>query len=184
MPTKPAKKTRNYNYKPAEIDAALAIFAMQSGRQATVVPMLEQAGLGHIPIETLRTWAYKRHKERYQQIAAEVEAHRRSQLADQHMRLAHMSADLAEEATRLLRDRLDNAEELETRELAKILREASNAAGLHTKGQQLLSGRPTAIVENRFEDIRRILAERHGIRVTVKGEPEHPALPTGADDPD
>lgn len=171
-------------YSQADIDGALAIFALASGRVPEVERMLEQAGLD-VPIATLRTWCYKRHRERYQQISAEVETHRRAQLADQHMRLAHQSAELVEEAARLLKARLENPEEIETKDLAKVLREAANATGMHTKSQQLLSGRPTAIIENRFDDIRRILAERHGIRVLVKGEPtgsdaERPELPASS----
>lgn len=81
----------------AEIDIALAAFAIEGGREKPTQKLLRAAKV-KVSMSTLRNWAYNVHKERYQQISAEVEKQVRMKLADTYQRLAETSAELSEEA--------------------------------------------------------------------------------------
>jgi flagellar motility protein MotE (MotC chaperone) len=86
---------RDYSFE--EIDLALTAFAIEGGRESATERLLLEAGLGDIPFSTIRNWAYRTHKDRYERIASEVEKQVRTRLADTFHRLATMSAELSED---------------------------------------------------------------------------------------
>lgn len=90
------------DYSSQEIDIALAAFAVEGGRQKPTEKLLRSAKL-KVPFGTVRHWAYGSRKERYQQIAIEVEKEVRGQMADTYHRLAKESAELSEEVLDRLR---------------------------------------------------------------------------------
>jgi hypothetical protein len=84
------------DYSSQEIDIALAAFAVEGGRQKPTEKLLRSAKL-KVPFSTLRGWAYGTYKDRYQQIAVEVEKEVRVNMADTYHRLAKESAELSED---------------------------------------------------------------------------------------
>jgi hypothetical protein len=98
------------DYSSAEIDLALAAFALEGGREKPTQKLLRAAEL-KVPIATVRGWAYNTHAERYQQISLEVEKQVRSRLADDYHRLARISTDLTEDILRRIRSTLDRKDE-------------------------------------------------------------------------
>lgn len=161
-------------YSVEEIDLGLAAFALEAGIGKQVEKVLEEAGLD-IPLATVRNWAYKVHKDRYQRISVEVEEQMRTRLKDQYHRLATISADLSEQLLDRIKAILDDPDsKVELRDLAKLLHEAGWAGGVATDKLQILSGRPTQIVEHDFTQIERALAEK-GVRLTLgQGRPDSP----------
>lgn len=158
-------------YSVEEIDLGLTAFALEGGRGKQVEAVLAEAGID-IPLATIRNWAYKVHKERYEQISIEVEKQVRTRLKDQYHRLAKISAKLSEDLLERIQGILDDpAAEVELRDLAKLLHEAGWAGGVATDKLQILTGRPTQIVEHDFTELQRAL-EQKGVRLQVgAGQP-------------
>lgn len=100
---------RDYSFE--EIDLALTAFAFEGGREKSTERLLMEAGLGDIPFDTIRGWAYRTHDERYLRIASEVEKQVRARLADNFHRLAVQSAELSEDVLRRIRAELDRRDE-------------------------------------------------------------------------
>lgn len=94
------------DYSAEEIDLALAVFAIEGGRQRPVERHLRAAKL-KVPIGTLRKWAYDTHHERYEQIAVEVEKQVQVQMADTYQRLARTSAELSEDVLARIKSSLE-----------------------------------------------------------------------------
>lgn len=84
------------DYTTEEINLALTAFALEAGRQKPVEKLIRAAKLS-IPFRTIHSWAYDVHKDRYEQIAVEVEKQVRTRMVDQYHRLAQMSSELSEE---------------------------------------------------------------------------------------
>lgn len=95
---------RDYSFE--EIDLALTAYALEGGREQATERLLLEAGLGDIPFSTIRNWAYRTHKDRYDRIASEVEKQIRTRLADTFHRLATMSAELSEDLLNRINDEL------------------------------------------------------------------------------
>jgi hypothetical protein len=93
------------DYNSAEIDLALAAFAVEAGRQKQTEKLLRTAEI-KVPFSTLRNWAYNVHSERYQQLKGEVEKRIGTQLADDFHRLARTSTELSEDLLRRIREQL------------------------------------------------------------------------------
>lgn len=167
MPT--VAERRSYSQK--EVNLGLAAYAMGTGRAKDVLAILKDSGLD-IPIDTLRQWAYRTHKERYEQIKREVDAHVRSQLADAFTGLANSATELQAKALDELHLRVTGAELLamSTDQLLKVLHQAAVASGINTEKSQMLAGKPTQIVRNDFPEIQRILKERHGVTIVIAGQ--------------
>lgn len=100
---------RDYSFE--EIDLALTAFAFEGGREKPTERLLLEAGLGHIPFPTLRSWAYQTHPERYARIAGEIEKQVRARLADTALRLAATSAELSEDILARIKAELDRRDE-------------------------------------------------------------------------
>lgn len=117
--------------------------------------------------------------ERDQQLAEVDEALQRlGEIADDDKATLQLRRDLWE-----LKDRL----RVELKDLAKLLHEAQVSGGIATEKLQLLTGRPTSLVEHSFPEIRRAL-EQKGVRLQVgqgnaalKPAIDTKALPVGAD---
>ena len=86
---------RDYSFE--EIDLALGAFAIEAGRQKPTEKLLRAAKI-KVLFPTLRNWAYNVHKERYGQIAVEVEQVVRTKMTDTYHRLAQVSAELSEDS--------------------------------------------------------------------------------------
>lgn len=93
------------DYSSDEINLALAAFAIEAGRQKPTEKLLRAAKI-KVLFPTLRNWAYNVHKERYQQIAIEVEKEIRTKMADTYHRLAQTSAELSEDVLERIRTML------------------------------------------------------------------------------
>ena len=166
MSTKAPKQYKQYSQ--AEQDEALAIFALESGREKIVTAVLSEAGID-VNFMTLKDWAYRSEKKRYARIKSEVEEHSRSQLADRTRRFAHLGAEVGEEALLQIKAKLD-AGEISPKELPKIVHEAAVAAGIGIDKSELLSGRPTARVSTDFTGL---LDELKGLGIEfIEGEAE------------
>lgn len=98
------------DYSSAEIDLALAAFAVEAGRQKQTEKLLRTADI-KVPFSTLRNWAYNVHSERYQQVKGEVEKQVGTQLADDFHRLARTSTELSEDLLRRIREQLVRKDE-------------------------------------------------------------------------
>lgn len=94
------------DYSSEEINLALTVFALEAGRQKPVERLLRKAAL-KVPYGTIRSWAYDTHKDRYEQIAVEVEKQVRTKMVDQYHRLAQMSSELSEEMLTRIKGLLD-----------------------------------------------------------------------------
>lgn len=105
-------RKRDYSFE--EIDLALTAFAFEGGRERATERLLLEAGLGHIPQATVRTWAYQTHPERYARIAGEIEKQVRARLADTALRLAATSAELSEDILRRIREELTRRDDERT----------------------------------------------------------------------
>lgn len=158
-------------YSELERDQALAIFALESGREKVVTKVLAEGGLD-IPFTTIRGWAYNSHKERYTRIKSEVEEYARAQLADRARGFAHLGGEVVEEALLQLRDKLE-AGEIKAKELPKVVHEAAVAHGIGIDKSELLSGRPTSRVST---DLPGMLRELHDMGIEfIEGEAEEEA---------
>jgi hypothetical protein len=175
-------------YTEAERRQALVVYASQNGRAETVKPLLAEAGLGHIPIRTLQSWAYRDRRDEYEQIKQEWSAYVRSQAADTYHSIAALASDVSLEALRQTADALARGE-VALKDLPKVAREAMLAAGIATDKGELLSGNPTSIVKTGIDDVRRDLASV-GVTIVMPGAElpaidvqteRAPALPAGAE---
>lgn len=166
-------------YTEEERRQALVVYASQNGRAEVVKPMLAELGLGHIPIRTLQSWAYRDRRDEYEQIKQEVAAYIRSQAADTYRSIAALASDVSHEALRQVADALGRGE-IALKDLPKTAREAMLAAGIATDKGELLSGNPTSIVKTDVDDVRRELAAV-GIQIIVPGAEPPKALPAGAE---
>lgn len=175
-------------YTEEERRQALVVYASQNGRAEVVKPMLAEVGLGHIPIRTLQSWAYKDRRDEYEQIKQEWAAYVRSQAADTYRSIAAVASEVGHEALRQLADALARGE-IALKELPRTATEALKAAGIATDKGELLSGNPTSIVKTDVDDVKRELAAV-GIQIIVPGaDPQTidvqakpvPALPVGAE---
>lgn len=101
---------RKRDYSSAEIDLALAAFALEGGREKPTKKLLSAAEL-KISVGTIRTWAYNTYPERYQQIALEVEKQVSSRLVDDYHRLARTSTELSEDILRRIRETLERKDD-------------------------------------------------------------------------
>jgi len=154
-----AVQKRPRRYTDEEVLKGLAIYALMSGAAAKVEPMLQEQGLGHVPLDTVREWAYRSRREDYQRVKGEVDQHVRARLADTHLSLAHAASELEAKAVTQLHNRLDE-EQLDAKDLANILKSAAIAGGVHTDKSQVLAGKPTSIVHNDFGNLKRALEQR------------------------
>lgn len=155
-------------YSEAERDQALAIFALEAGREKAVAAVLSELAMPAIPIATLRSWAYDRHKDRYERIKNEVEVHARSQLADRARGFALLGGEVVEEGLRQLQAKLESGE-IKPKELPKVVHEAAVAFGIGVDKGELLSGRPTSRVA--AGDFSGLLDELKGLGVDfIDGE--------------
>lgn len=170
-----AVQKRLTRYTEEEVLKGLAIYALMSGAAAKVEALLQDQGLGHIPITTLRDWAYRVHRDEYVRIKGEVDQHVRSQLADSHMTLAHAAAEIEHKVITQLNQRLDN-EQLEAKDLANIMKSAAISGGVHTDKSQDLAARSSSLPKHDFSDLVRALKTR-GIGLTFEGSEKARELP-------
>lgn len=162
---------RSVEYSAEEIDIALAVFAIEGGRERRVRAQLRAAGL-KATYKTVHRWAYDTYHERYERISIEVEKQVGAKLADTFHRLAAISAELGEEVLDRIRAALKRCDEggteVDFRDLAKLLHESGIMGGIATEKLQLLKGNPTQLVEHSFPEIRAAL-ERKGVRMLPPG---------------
>jgi hypothetical protein len=115
-------------------------------------------------------------RDQYEQIKTELAKHLDSELEELNRSLAVSAAELEAMAVNQLRD-LAEAKDLGPKELVDIARTASTQVGIHTDKVQLLQGKPTQIVQNDFSDLKKALAQRHGINLTIEGEATEEPIP-------
>lgn len=172
-------------YSRTEKEEALLLYAMEAGRAKLVEPLLREAGL-EIPIETVKNWANRSERERYQRIKVEAEATIRERLEGRARRLAQLGGEVGEEALLQLKDKLAN-EKLDARVLAKLVHEAGVGYGIGVDKSEKLAGRPTARVSfdlpGLLRELRSLGAEFALEQSPIKVEAEQqPALPSGNDE--
>lgn len=172
-------------YSRTEKEEALLLYAMESGRAKLVEPLLREAGL-EIPIETVKNWANRSERERYQRIKVEAEATIRERLEGRARRLAQLGGEVGEEALLQLKDKLAN-EKLDARVLAKLVHEAGVGYGIGVDKSEKLAGRPTARISfdlpGLLRELRSLGAEFDLEQSPIKVEAEQqPALPSGNDE--
>jgi hypothetical protein len=152
-----------------EVHDALSCFAMESGKEALVVPLLEEAGLD-VRFQTLRNWTRGTHKDLYQQIKSEVDKTLRVEMGDKYVSLAKTSASLIAKVLDQLEKRVDEgADTLSIAELNKIAHESSVVTGITYDKALKAQGQPDIRIEHTAPDIARALKAR-GVSVTVDGQ--------------
>lgn len=169
-------------YHPETIKRALNCYAITGGNEQRTKDLLEAAGLGAIPFATVRGWRSRTHREYYEQIRTDVEEQIGSELADDHLNLAFAAGENERLAMGILREKL-LAGEVTAKEAARIAKDSGVTMAIHTDKHQILSGKPTVIVQNDFADLQKALEQRHGVKLVIEGEAveeEIPALPEGA----
>lgn len=163
---------RNKKYDPPEVTEALTCFALGSGRPERVKELLAELNLGHIPVSSISTWAYRDEREQYERIKSDLDVYVRSRMVDRFAGLADKALDLQVQIIAELQKRLGEKEIIlvPTRELKGLLHEAVVAAGHNIENSQLLAGKPTQITRMDLGDLRKQLKERHGVELVLEGE--------------
>lgn len=165
-------------YTPEEIKLGLTAYAAAQGNQQKTEALQEREAIQHIPFGTIRCWRQRDHRELYEQIKGDLEEQIGSEFADRHLELAHAASEIEALATDQLREKLA-AKEIAPKDLARIAKDAAVVVAVHTDKYQMLSGKPTVIVQNDYPDLKKAL-ERHGVHLTIEGEaieePDPPQL--------
>jgi len=146
------------SWPDTEVERGLVALALSNGSPTHAQRLLAADGLA-IPLQTLKSWKYRDHVERYEQIRARELPRIKQQLADRHTHLAELHADLAEKAARRLDEAIDN-NELKPHQLGGVMHQSNVGSGIHTDKARDLRGDATVVVEDRrtTEEIIRGLA--------------------------
>ena len=163
------------HYHPATIQRALTCYALAGGNEERTKALLKPAGLDAIPYNTIRNWRSKSYRELYEQIKTDVEKQVGSELGDRHLDLAHTAGEIEALATEQLLEKL-RAGEVNAKELARIAKDGAVMMAIHTDKHQVLTGKPTQIVQNDYPDLQKAL-ERHGVKLFIEGEAEEVETP-------
>lgn len=125
----PAKMARKYSEE--DIEAALTELAIHSGSFKLAVESLEKKGRP-VTKAALERWKYRSHPERYREIQAKIRPQIKAEMAEKFTAQISKYVDLGDTVLDELRRRLENASELETKELTTIMRESNVGAGIYT----------------------------------------------------
>lgn len=149
-------------YTEEDIDRALQAFATQ-GNDAG-----DETG---IPIGTIRGWAYRQHRDKYQAL-------RDQRQAEEARELAVIYADVARQAATKARAGIDkiNLEQLERRPeiLAQAVGNLAKTASTFTDKMQVLRDRPTQIVGQvkTVDELDQAFRQRFGAKWDVESTAE------------
>ena len=156
-------------YSQEEVNEALAAYAIEAGKEALVVPLLEEAGI-KIPFSSIRSMAYGSRKETYQRIKSEVDASLRTEMGDRYVSLAKTSSTLVAKVLDELEKRMDEgADSMSIAELNKIAHETAVVTGITYDKAMKAAGEPDVRVELNAPDLARAL-EARGVKLTIEGQ--------------
>jgi len=143
-----------------EVERGLMAIALSNGSPTHAHRLLAGEGLT-IPVETLRSWKYRDHVQRYEEIRAREMPRIKQLRAERHAALAEKQADLAEVSVDRLREAIDRGE-LKPHQLGGVMHQANVGSGIHTDKARDLRGDATVVIEDKrtHEEIIRNLVDK------------------------
>ena len=134
-------KRRSYTIE--EVERGLSAMALCDGNYRLAARLLENQGYEY-PAETLRSWAFKIHTDRYEQAKAQTLPEIREKMAKDSEALALAYALGEREALGRLLDKLEDPN-LKPAELAAIVRNLAVSRGVSVDKASAVRGLPTTV---------------------------------------
>ncbi len=160
-----------------QLELALMCLAMRSGNIRYASRDLAEMGY-HLSPFTLRDWSKKNHKQRYEEIQAEVGPKIRAQAAEQHRQFAEQQMEVGRDALAKLHAKLP---ELDDKASLELLNKTNVGAGIHAdKALAYSEGVTQRSAPIDFQATLRALHEAGATKITLTAvaetEPAEPAI--------
>lgn len=147
------------HYTPAEVDKALSVVIIEGGNSLRAAEVLEEEGIP-VPASTLREWRTGKHRERYLELAAELQPEIEKYVAASALDYLQRSESVKGDLLDLLKEQVDAKE---VKDPASAISKLSVSQGIGIDTVLKIQGRPTQHIAHSSVDESLAALKRLGI---------------------